>query len=93
MKDLISAEALKEESELLQAVSEKINSLKKGCKEIASKSKQAEEIENLPTKAKFFADKITKLLEEVRIPADELEKLVPDILWPLPKYSEMLFVL
>ena len=93
MKNLVPAEVLKEESELLRSVSEKIATLKKGCKKIDSKSKQAENIKDLSIKAKFFADNITKLLDEVRIPADELEKLVPDELWPLPKYSEMLFIL
>ena len=29
---------------------------------------------------------------EVRTVADKLETLVADDLWPLPKYSEMLFI-
>ncbi len=31
-------------------------------------------------------------MAEVRDVADQLEKIVPDDLWPLPKYSEMLFI-
>ncbi|MGZ5310283.1 MAG: glutamine synthetase III family protein [Solirubrobacterales bacterium] len=31
-------------------------------------------------------------MSEVRVVADKLEKVVPDDLWPLPKYSEMLFI-
>ena len=31
-------------------------------------------------------------MEAVREVADELEGVVPDGLWPLPKYSEILFV-
>ena len=31
-------------------------------------------------------------MAEVREVADQLEKVVPDDLWPLPKYSEMLFI-
>ena len=31
-------------------------------------------------------------MAEVRDVADQLEKVVPDDLWPLPKYSEMLFI-
>ena len=31
-------------------------------------------------------------MSEVREVADKLEKVVPDDLWPLPKYSEMLFI-
>jgi len=31
-------------------------------------------------------------MTEVRTIADKLEKLVADDLWPLPKYSEILFI-
>jgi glutamine synthetase len=31
-------------------------------------------------------------MEGVREAADRLEKIVADDLWPLPKYSEILFV-
>jgi glutamine synthetase len=31
-------------------------------------------------------------MDDVRDAADRLEKLVADDLWPLPKYSEMLFI-
>ncbi len=36
-------------------------------------------------------NQIAKMLE-VREVADQLERVVPDDLWPLPKYSEMLFI-
>ena len=31
-------------------------------------------------------------MAKVREAADKLEKIVPDDLWPLPKYAEMLFI-
>jgi glutamine synthetase len=31
-------------------------------------------------------------MSAVRETADELERIVADDLWPLPKYSEMLFI-
>ena len=31
-------------------------------------------------------------MEAVREVADQLERIVPDDLWPLPKYSEILFI-
>ena len=31
-------------------------------------------------------------MDAVREVADKLEKIVADDLWPLPKYSEMLFI-
>ena len=38
------------------------------------------------------ADRQQELPATVRESADKLEKLVADDLWPLPKYSEILFI-
>ena len=37
-------------------------------------------------------DTVIPAMDDVRDVADRLEKLVADDLWPLPKYSEMLFI-
>ncbi len=37
-------------------------------------------------------DKVIPAMDATRDVADQLEKLVADDLWPLPKYSEMLFI-
>jgi glutamine synthetase len=42
--------------------------------------------------AKFMRDKIIPAMDAVRSVADKLERIVADDLWPLPKYSEMLFI-
>jgi glutamine synthetase len=42
--------------------------------------------------AKHARDKQIAAMEKVREAADKLEKVVPDDLWPLPKYAEMLFI-
>ncbi|MEZ5340884.1 MAG: hypothetical protein R2706_05405 [Acidimicrobiales bacterium] len=41
---------------------------------------------------RYCADTIRTLMDDVRTPADALENLVADRLWPLPKYREMLFI-
>ncbi len=41
--------------------------------------------------ARRLADEVRPLMTETREAADELERLVDDDLWPLPKYREMLF--
>ena len=35
---------------------------------------------------------IVPLMDKIRICSDELEGIIPDDLWPIPKYSEMLFL-
>ncbi len=42
--------------------------------------------------ALYMRDRVLTAMEDVREVADRLEKLVADDLWPLPKYSEMLFI-
>ncbi|MGO8904658.1 MAG: glutamine synthetase III [Solirubrobacteraceae bacterium] len=40
----------------------------------------------------YMRDTVIPAMDDVRDVADRLEKLVSDDLWPLPKYSEMLFI-
>jgi glutamine synthetase len=42
--------------------------------------------------AKYMQDTVLPAMAEVRTSADTLEKVVADDLWPLPKYSEILFI-
>lgn len=42
--------------------------------------------------AMYARDRQLTAMHEVRVVADKLERIVTDDLWPLPKYSEMLFI-
>jgi glutamine synthetase len=42
--------------------------------------------------AKYVQTTVLPAMQAVRDVADRLERIVPDDLWPLPKYSEILFV-
>jgi glutamine synthetase len=42
--------------------------------------------------ARWMRDNVIPAMETVRAVADRLERVVADDLWPLPKYSEMLFI-
>ena len=42
--------------------------------------------------AKYVQSAVIEAMGAVREIADKLEKVVPDDLWPLPKYSEVLFI-
>ncbi len=48
--------------------------------------------DDLLTHAEYMRDTTIPAMESVRSAADILEKVVADDLWPLPKYSEILFV-
>jgi len=91
--DLVPKEAITVDAEILANVSSHLIKMKKLCAELHEKTKAGMAIKDVATKAKFFSDNVVELIEAVRVPADELEKIVPDSLWPLPKYQEMLFVM
>jgi glutamine synthetase len=42
--------------------------------------------------AKYVQNSVVPAMDAVREVADQLERVVPDSLWPLPKYSEILFI-
>jgi glutamine synthetase len=42
--------------------------------------------------ALYMRDEVVPAMDGVRAIADRLERIVADDLWPLPKYSEMLFI-
>ena len=42
--------------------------------------------------AKYVQGTVMSAMGAVREVADKLERIVPDDLWPLPKYSEILFI-
>ncbi len=48
--------------------------------------------ESAPKWAVYMRDKVLPAMDDVREVADRLEGIVPDDLWPLPKYAEMLFI-
>jgi glutamine synthetase len=42
--------------------------------------------------AQYMRDRVVPAMNDVRTVADRLERIVADDLWPLPKYSEILFI-
>jgi glutamine synthetase len=52
----------------------------------------AEAEDDVLTHAKYVQGTVVPAMAAVREVADQLERIVPDSLWPLPKYSEILFI-
>ena len=53
--------------------------------------KKANRIENIAQRAKVYSREVKDMMEKVRESADNLEMLIDNELWPLPKYRELLF--
>ena len=53
---------------------------------------KANQVSDLHKKAKAFCDTVVPAMASLREASDSIEETVPDDLWPLPKYREMLFI-
>jgi glutamine synthetase len=60
--------------------------------EAANKAENQPDDEDMLKQAEYIRDTVIPAMSAVREGADELERLVADDLWPLPKYSEILFI-
>ena len=52
----------------------------------------ANHIDNQRERAITFHDRVVPLMEDIRSHVDDLEMVIDDQLWPLPKYRELLFI-
>jgi glutamine synthetase len=53
--------------------------------------KKANRIDNIAQRAKMYSREVKDMMERVRESADNLEMLIDNEMWPLPKYRELLF--
>ena len=79
------------EIETLKAISTSINSLSAYVDELVEARKRANRVQNIAERAKMYSHEVFELMGCVRTHADNLEMLIDDEIWPLPKYRELLF--
>jgi glutamine synthetase len=78
--------------ELAGETSDLIAELTEAIKRLEVANLAENQPEELERHAEFMRDSVVPAMAEVRSAADRLEKVVADDLWPLPKYSEILFI-
>ena len=74
------------------SILELINKLYSTNKGIPSEVESASSIHDEAKKADTLCSKVKPKMDELREYVDELENLVDDELWPMPKFWEMLFI-
>ena len=79
------------QKESITEIAGHISSLKSLTDEMITRRNSVNKIENVEKRAFAYCDKIFSMFAKIRAHADELELLVADDLWPLPKYRELLF--
>lgn len=83
---------LSAQQELLKRVTELVNKIYGTDKDILAKIAAASSVHDEQKKAEMLCSKVKPKMNELRDYVDELEGLVDDELWPLPKFWEMLFI-
>lgn len=78
--------------EILKNILDLINKIYSTNKEILSKVESTSSIHDESKKADMLCNKVKTKMDELREYVDELEVLVDDELWPMPKFWEMLFI-
>ena len=79
------------QAELLKTVSEKLVSMQNAYLNLKRVEAQASAMENVKEQAFFYKDTVKKVMDELRVPADELEMIVDKDIWPIPTYGELMF--
>jgi glutamine synthetase len=72
-------------------VSGLVDQLVAACDDLEQAQHAAHDAGSVHKEAKAFSTKVIPAQDALRVIADELEALVADDLWPLPKYRELLF--
>lgn len=82
---------LEDRKELLEDLSSHIYYIRKNIKEMEAMLEKSHHLD-LEKKTAYFFNDIKPQMLHVRKHVDALEKIMPDTLWQLPKYREILFI-
>ena len=84
-------EAAKAESERLVKVSRRVQEAQEALDRLEAAEKEAGAIIDAREQAFYYKDVVKPIMEELRRPCDELERLVDREMWPIPTYEDLLF--
>lgn len=82
----------KAQIEIISEISENINSIYSNNQKMINERSKANKIEDAHKKAIAYCEKVKPYFDLIRESADNLEQMVDDSDWSLPKYSELLFI-
>jgi glutamine synthetase len=87
-----SSAVISAQKDILKTSLELVNKIYSTNKEILAKVESASAIHDEAKKAEMLCSKVKTKMNELREYVDELEGIVDDELWPMPKFWEMLFI-
>ena len=77
---------------LIEQINFHTDFIAKAVDEMVEQRKQANRITSIRERAIAYHDLVAPYLEQIRYHCDELELIVEDDMWTLPKYRELLFI-
>jgi glutamine synthetase len=83
---------LSAQQDMLKRITGLVNKIYAANKEVLAGIEKAEAVHDEQKKAEMLCSKVKTKMNELRGYVDELEVLVDDELWPMPKFWEMLFI-
>jgi len=90
-KDLLGEDVARVELGFAKDISALISDIREKVVGITEARKKANKIEDTYQKALAYSE-VAELLSGIRKPIDDLEEIVDNATWPLPKYRELLFI-
>ena len=84
---------IKEQEELLKDVLSNVTTLRKETKSLEKEIARVSNEEDLPKQTDLAKEKLVSGLEALRVPCDNLEKVIDKDLWKFPTYTDLLFKL
>lgn len=88
----IKKKALTAQTELLEEVTELINTLKAEADSMLLAIEKANKHHHAREIASAFCDTVKPYFDTIRTASDRLEQIIDDRYWALPKYRELLFI-
>ena len=84
---------IKEQEKLLKDVLSNVTALRKETKSLEKEIARVSNEEDLPKQTDLAKEKLVSGLEALRVPCDNLEKIIDKDLWKFPTYTDLLFKL
>ncbi len=89
---LIDETVLSSQKEMLKNLSSLISKIQSEICVLKKLNEEAKNFKDGQKKAEYLCESVKTRMDEIRVSVDELETLVDDNMWPIPKFWEMLFL-
>ncbi len=89
---LVDESVLKPQKDMLKNLSSLISKIQSEICILKKLNEKSKDIDDEQKKAEYLCESVKAKMDEIRVSVDELETLVDDGMWPIPKFWEMLFL-